>query len=58
MTEFEIKTIEDLRKLIQPFVGETRIILEYNKPLKIKYVYPTGSGNAYLKIINGDDNEK
>jgi len=51
MAEFEIETIGDLKRFIQPFVDETRIILEYAKPIKIKYVLPTDSGYAYLKII-------
>lgn len=51
MSEFKIETVGDLRRLIEPFMDETRVILEYAKPVKIKYIIPTNSGVAYLKII-------
>uniref|UniRef100_A0A6H1ZXP2 Uncharacterized protein n=1 Tax=viral metagenome TaxID=1070528 RepID=A0A6H1ZXP2_9ZZZZ len=50
----EIETVAELRRLLQPFMGETRIVLDYGKTFYIEYVLPTNSGAAYLKIEHSD----
>ncbi|MBW2637218.1 MAG: hypothetical protein JRC86_06815 [Deltaproteobacteria bacterium] len=51
--EFEIETIGELKRLIEPFMDDTKIVLAEDgfEPLKIKYMIPSGGISAYLKVM-------